>query len=348
LLLVSVLLLLHSFRYRSEAVTSLAYVISFLTLNLTPRTTFTNVATLCLMLSLIAIAHRFSWHRLAITGVVLTYFTIGYMHGGRAMLWIAWIAFETYDALRQRTTVLFFLNAVGLIAAGLAHESDWAGFFGMATIAYAGSTAVRAWLPARAYEAAASAMAVLAAAAIVARFSGVVMTTALFVEAEIIVFAGMTLRHRVLNTLGAVLFIVPLIHLVSDMAGTERWTPIAAAMAIAFFINYALLREQWWYMAGGSLLLLIVLDEELRGGFVTVAWGVAAALLVTAGFMLRDRITRLAGLAVFLLCVGRLFLFDVRRLDTLGRILSFILLGLILLGASWAYTRYREQIRRIL
>jgi uncharacterized membrane protein len=43
-----------------------------------------------------------------------------------------------------------------------------------------------------------------------------------------------------------------------------------------------------------------------------------------------------------------LFFWDLSALDTLHRIYSFIVLGLLLLGASWAYTRFREQIRKYL
>ena len=44
------------------------------------------------------------------------------------------------------------------------------------------------------------------------------------------------------------------------------------------------------------------------------------------------------------MCVLKLFLYDLRNLETPYRILSFIALGLILLGVSWVYTRFREQV----
>lgn len=57
---------------------------------------------------------------------------------------------------------------------------------------------------------------------------------------------------------------------------------------------------------------------------------------------------RLSGLALLLLCVLKLFIHDLRNLDTPYRILSFIALGLILLGVSWVYTRFRERIHQLL
>jgi uncharacterized membrane protein len=37
-----------------------------------------------------------------------------------------------------------------------------------------------------------------------------------------------------------------------------------------------------------------------------------------------------------------------RNLETLPRIFSFIVLGLLLVGVSWIYTRFRDQVRRYL
>jgi uncharacterized membrane protein len=39
---------------------------------------------------------------------------------------------------------------------------------------------------------------------------------------------------------------------------------------------------------------------------------------------------------------------DLRSLETLCRILSFITLGLILLGVSWVYTRLRDRLKAYL
>jgi len=70
--------------------------------------------------------------------------------------------------------------------------------------------------------------------------------------------------------------------------------------------------------------------------------------LLGAGFALTDRTLRLSGLVIFLLCLGRLFTYDLRALDTFSRILSFIVLGIVLLAASWVYTRFREKLRNLL
>ena len=86
----------------------------------------------------------------------------------------------------------------------------------------------------------------------------------------------------------------------------------------------------------------------MQGRLLTVALGIEGAGLLTMGMIASERILRLSGLALFLLCIGKVFLHDLRQLDTMSRILSFIVLGLLLLGASWVYTRFRERINRLL
>lgn len=70
--------------------------------------------------------------------------------------------------------------------------------------------------------------------------------------------------------------------------------------------------------------------------------------LLAAGFPLRDRVLRLTGLAMLAGCIAKLFAWDLRNLDTLPRIFSFIALGALLVGVSWVYTRFRESVQRYL
>ena len=46
---------------------------------------------------------------------------------------------------------------------------------------------------------------------------------------------------------------------------------------------------------------------------LTVAWGIEGAARLTAGFPLRDRTLRLSGLVLFLVCIGKLFFYDLRE-----------------------------------
>ncbi|MBZ5604143.1 MAG: DUF2339 domain-containing protein, partial [Acidobacteriia bacterium] len=103
-----------------------------------------------------------------------------------------------------------------------------------------------------------------------------------------------------------------------------------------------------FYSLLASVLLAALLFYEVSGGVLTVAWGLEGLALLGVGFPLRDRMQRLSGLFLFLVCVLKLFLYDLRQLETVNRIISFIVLGVILVGVSWMYTRFRDRIQRYL
>jgi hypothetical protein len=94
----------------------------------------------------------------------------------------------------------------------------------------------------------------------------------------------------------------------------------------------------------GSSLLGILLAYEVSGRMLTIAWGIQAVAALTAGFAAGERVLRLTGLALFLICVVKLFGYDLRELSTLSRIFSFGALGLTLVAASWLYMRFRDKI----
>jgi hypothetical protein len=101
-------------------------------------------------------------------------------------------------------------------------------------------------------------------------------------------------------------------------------------------------------LVGGSILLSVLIADEVGAGLLTLAWALQGAAVLAAGFLMRERVLRLSGLALLFVCILKLFAYDLRQLEALARILSFVVLGLVLLAVSWIYTRYREQIRRLL
>jgi hypothetical protein len=98
----------------------------------------------------------------------------------------------------------------------------------------------------------------------------------------------------------------------------------------------------------GTLLLAALLFHEVSDRMRTVAWGLQGLGLLSAGLPLRERAMRLAGLVLLLVCVLKLFVWDLRNLEMPFRILSFLVLGVILIGVSFVYSRYREHISRYL
>ena len=79
---------------------------------------------------------------------------------------------------------------------------------------------------------------------------------------------------------------------------------------------------------------------------LTVAWALLALVVFVAGLALRERVYRIGGLVILALAVGRIFLVDVWQLETLYRILSFLVLGAVLLLLGYLYNRFADSIRR--
>lgn len=97
-----------------------------------------------------------------------------------------------------------------------------------------------------------------------------------------------------------------------------------------------------------SLIVAGMLLDQVSGGMLTLSWSLEGIGLLALGFTARERTLRLSGLAVLLICIGKVFLYDLRNLETLYRILSFVGLGAVLLLVSWIYTRFKEQLRKYL
>jgi uncharacterized membrane protein len=134
-------------------------------------------------------------------------------------------------------------------------------------------------------------------------------------------------------------------------ADAPLWQDVAA---VAFLVAALLLerREEivlrQGYSIAAALVAAVMLREQVSGGMLTLSWSLEGIVLLAAGFAARERMLRLSGLGLLLLCIGKVFFFDLRNLETMYRILSFIGLGVVLLVVSWIYTRFREELRRLL
>jgi uncharacterized membrane protein len=116
------------------------------------------------------------------------------------------------------------------------------------------------------------------------------------------------------------------------LSARPAWRAGAALLTIATAL--ALVRQA----THGSVLTGPVSTLE-NGGYSAALLGVALFWLwrgITAG--VHD--LRIAGLALLTLVTFKVFLVDAAALDGLLRILSFLALGIALIGISWAYSRF--------
>jgi uncharacterized membrane protein len=92
----------------------------------------------------------------------------------------------------------------------------------------------------------------------------------------------------------------------------------------------------------------VLLGVEMRHGMVTLSWGLEGVAVFLLALWLGERSFRLTGIGLLLLCVGKILVDDVWRLNQRDKYLTFIGLGVALILVSYLWTRYQERIRQYL
>jgi uncharacterized membrane protein len=181
-------------------------------------------------------------------------------------------------------------------------------------------------------------------------------TVAWAILASSILIAGGYLNKSELRVQGYFLAAITFFRALGLNLETDRVVTIILIAGL-FYAAYWLTRpyNENWDLLGrtgvnliATVLVAALLAVEVQGRLLTVSLGLEGTALLAVGFLLRDRLFRLSGLVLFLLCIAKLFFYDLNSLDTLSRIFSFIILGLLLLGASFVYTRFRDQMKKLL
>jgi uncharacterized membrane protein len=78
---------------------------------------------------------------------------------------------------------------------------------------------------------------------------------------------------------------------------------------------------------------------------VTLVWGLFAAALLVLGFRRSLRSLRLTSLGLFLLTALKLVIFDMAEVKQIYRIVAFIVLGLLMISASYLYHRAEKRLK---
>jgi uncharacterized membrane protein len=77
---------------------------------------------------------------------------------------------------------------------------------------------------------------------------------------------------------------------------------------------------------------------------LSVVWALYAAAVIGVGILRKIKLLRIFGIVLSGITVLKVFFFDLSELRTIYRIVSFIILGLLLLGVSYLYNRYKHRI----
>ncbi|MCY2930096.1 MAG: DUF2339 domain-containing protein, partial [Planctomycetota bacterium] len=71
----------------------------------------------------------------------------------------------------------------------------------------------------------------------------------------------------------------------------------------------------------------------------SIWWAFYAAAVLVTGFLTRSPAARYFAMALFAVTLGKVFLIDMMHVQTVYRILSFMVLGCLLLAGAWLYSR---------
>jgi uncharacterized membrane protein len=164
----------------------------------------------------------------------------------------------------------------------------------------------------------------------------------------------------------------------------ERFLAFLVSIAALYVGGYFLLRErkslrQGWvvaaiFLVAANFFSLWLLSAEVLNSFdnriatlmatgdfsalrslrsaqslsLTTVWAVYAVILLVVGITKRWRLVRLGALALLIVAIGKVFVYDVFTLELGYRIIAFVGLGLLLLASAYLYQRYSKKIRGFL
>jgi uncharacterized membrane protein len=122
----------------------------------------------------------------------------------------------------------------------------------------------------------------------------------------------------------------------SKVAGQERIEIGIFSVAINIYALIALSGEFWDYFGKASTSIEAALAQHLA---LSILWTAYASALLFLGVQGKSALLRWQSLILFGLVIGKVFLYDLSFLERAYKILSFFVLGAVLLAVSFLYQR---------
>jgi uncharacterized membrane protein len=146
----------------------------------------------------------------------------------------------------------------------------------------------------------------------------------------------------------------------------ERWITVILTLTIVFRTGQMLKRadgdrDDWLespatlFVGLFGLMLFLAMNLEVAAFFgqyvpvarfasISVLWAIFATSLMILGFVRNQELLRGCSILLYAVTILKVFLRDMANVDTPYRILSFLVLGLLLVGASYLYHRFKDRI----
>lgn len=156
---------------------------------------------------------------------------------------------------------------------------------------------------------------------------------------------GLGIPERVSTTLPmiAVLFIAAI-----GIARPRATEAPAGASRIVRLLYWLDARGHTLFAVLASAFTALLLYYQLDANTLSIGLALEGFCLLALGLVINDRIFRLFGLGLLFICLVKLMVFDLSGVEMIYRIMSYIVLGLVLLLASFGYARYRDKIEKLI
>ena len=102
------------------------------------------------------------------------------------------------------------------------------------------------------------------------------------------------------------------------------------------------------YFLSATLLTTALLGMELKHYWISIGWAIQAMIILFIGIKYMKPYLRKSGIALFVIVILKVFLFDISELSTGYRTISFMILGVILMIVSFVYTKYKDRLKEII
>lgn len=378
---IAVAAILSALRYASEAAAMLAYLAAFTGVLSSDTEALRFLGCIPLTISGIWLAEHLNW-----TGLRWSVFLYSWMsvlatahklpesdtwgQPGTWFLAILFTAFEIYRRTKESApwhAIWLALNAAACYAIQITtshHKSDQYALHMLGLMAIWGATASLARIALNVRREALSEALTLGAASIWIAFSKIgpqdpLLAVVLLLLSAVAALYWNRLQPAVaLQTAGELVLGCTAVYLLFEFPDSKKLasSPLTVRRALPqiSLSMLCLFAAGRWFTSfpWPSWLALITLAEitlwTAPKTIGTILLAIEAILAVAAGLYLNRRPIRIGGLALFAFSVLKVFFYDLSELDTLPRIFSFIVLGALLLGASWGYTRYRRELQKYL
>ena len=83
--------------------------------------------------------------------------------------------------------------------------------------------------------------------------------------------------------------------------------------------------------------------HDFRNGGLSVWWAVVAFALLIAGIRKNYKVLRASSMLLFIGCLGKIYMVDIAGLNTLHKVIAFLLTGILFLGGAAAYIIFRKR-----